>query len=275
MRKKQNNHAVAMSLGFLLIIFIAILAFFRLNKSQEVAKKNSEAPKNAIAENIQKATKISAGDLVKKILDRQSDLTLIDVRGADDFAKEHLLDSQNTPLPTMLDAMAPLDKNKNYTIINYDSASSSIAAIAKTLSDAGFKNVAYLDGGFKAWKEGFNATVSTGDPNSFVDQSKITYTQTDKLKEMLDAGEDLTIVDVRKKNEFDEGHIKNAINMYLEDLEKKRSEIPSSKKIVLYANDGLAAFKAGVRLFDMGFFNNLTLSDGLDAWKKKGFELIK
>ncbi|MDO8241093.1 MAG: rhodanese-like domain-containing protein [Candidatus Moranbacteria bacterium] len=275
MRKDHNSNLVAIIVGFALIILIAGLAFFRLNKSQDVAKKASEAPKNAAAENIKKAAKISASDLVKKMLDRQSDLTLIDVRGADDFAKEHLLDSQNTPLPTIMDAMLPLDKDKNYTIINYDSSVEAIATIVKILTDAGFKNIAYLDGGFDGWKEGFNSTVSAGDPNSFIDQSKVTYIQTDKLKEMLEAGDYLTIIDVRKKNQFDEGHIKGAVNIFLEDLEKKRTEIPSNKKIVLYDNDGLWAFKAGVRLFDMGVFNTLTLSDGLDVWKSKNYELVK
>jgi rhodanese-related sulfurtransferase len=58
-------------------------------------------------------------------------------------------------------------------------------------------------------------------------------------------------------------------------LEKRKKDIPIGKKIVLYDNDGLGAFKAGVRLFDMGFFNTFTLSDGLDAWKKKNYELVK
>lgn len=275
MQKKHNNNIVAIIIGLSLIILIVGLAFFRLNKSQNIAKKISEAPKNAVAENIKKIAKISSADLVKKILDPKKDLTLIDIRGADDFTKEHLLDSQNTPLPTILDAMMPLDKDKNYVIISYDSAPETMASVAKILTDAGFKNIAYLDGGIATWKEGFNPTVSAGEPTSFIDQSKISYIQTDKLKEMLEAGDELTILDVRKKNQFDEGHIKNAINIYLEDLEKRRAEIPTSKKIVLYDNDGLWAFKAGVRLFDMGFFNNLTLSDGLDAWKQKGYELAK
>ncbi|MDD5464723.1 MAG: rhodanese-like domain-containing protein [Candidatus Moranbacteria bacterium] len=275
MQKKHNSNLIAISIGLMLIIFIAVIAFFRLNKSQENAQKASEAPKNIAAENMKKGVKIAASDLIKKMSERQNDLTLIDVRSADDFAKEHLLGSQNAPFPTILDAMSPLDKDKTYTIISYDSSVASIAPIIKILTEAGFKNIAYLDGGFSGWKDGFNPTVSAGDPNSFVDQSKITPIQTDKLKDMLETGDNLTIIDVRKKNQFDEGHIKGAVNIYLEDLEKRHSEIPSGKKIILYDNDGLWAFKAGVRLFDMGFFNNLALSDGLDAWKQKGFELVK
>ncbi|KKR22117.1 MAG: Rhodanese domain protein [Candidatus Moranbacteria bacterium GW2011_GWA2_39_41] len=275
MQKNHTSNLVAMIIGLILIISIGGLAFFRLNKSQNTAKEISEASKDTPIKNMQNATKISTSDLAKKILAHPENLSLIDVRDAADFSKEHLLDSQNIPLSVIVDAMSPLDKNNDYIIIDYDSSIESLALIVEALTNIGFKNISYLDGGFTAWKLDFNSTISAGDPDSFVDQSKIKYIQTDKLKEMLETEDNLIILDVRKKNQFNEGHIKGATNIYLEDLEKRRTEIPFNKKIILYDNDGLWAFKAGVRLFDMGLFNALILSDGLDNWKKKGFELIK
>jgi 3-mercaptopyruvate sulfurtransferase SseA len=45
--------------------------------------------------------------------------------------------------------------------------------------------------------------------------------------------------------------------------------------VVLYDNNGLWAFMGAVRLYDMGFFNILAMSDGLDGWKSNKFELVK
>jgi len=91
----------------------------------------------------------------------------------------------------------------------------------------------------------------------------------------MDEKVDLYILDVRKNATFSEGHIKNAANIFLDDLETKYRDIPMGKEIVVYDNDGLWAFKAAVRLFDLGVFDVHALSDGLDRWKQKGYEIVK
>jgi rhodanese-related sulfurtransferase len=143
------------------------------------------------------------------------------------------------------------------------------------LPQSGFKNVFYLSGGFTEWKDENNGTASAGDPSSFSDQAKVNFIKGDDLKKAIDNNEDLLIIDLRKEAAFSGGHIKNAINIYLGDLEKRRSEIPLGKKVVLVDNDGLWAFQGAVRLFDAGVFNVFALSEGLDAWKQKGYEVVK
>jgi len=61
----------------------------------------------------------------------------------------------------------------------------------------------------------------------------------------------------------------------LDDLEKEKAKIPLGRKVVLYDNNGLWAFMGAVRLYDMGFFNILAMSDGLEGWKNNKFELVK
>lgn len=274
MQLNKNNNLVALIIGFVLILLIAAVTIFRspLVKNNSTSK-NAPAP-DPVTENLKKATKITSAELAKKILDRE-DIILLDIRDSDAYAKEHILGSKNVPLAKLADALGGLDKSSAYALIDSGTALDSTALAVSLMKDADFKNVFYLDGGFAAWKNNLNPTISDGDPNSFTDQSKVTYIQSDNLKNLLASESDLAIIDVRKSDQFNAGHIKGALNIFLDDLEKNKAQIPLGKKIIVYDKDGLWAFKAAVRLFDMGFFNTLALSDGLDTWKQKKYELVQ
>jgi rhodanese-related sulfurtransferase len=275
MKKNIHSNVVALGLGFFLIALIVGVSFFRTRNIKETLDNAEVSSASAITENIHKATKISSKDLAAKIMYPQNDLILIDMRSSDDFSKEHLLNSHNVPFITISDAMVALDKNKPYVLIDYGPSVELTATVIKNMIGAGFNNISYLEGGFSTWKSNYNPIIFAGDPTSFVDQSKVTYIKTDQLKEMLQKDNTLALIDVRKKEQFDAGHLIGAINIFLDDIEKRKKEIPSNKKIIIYDNNGLAAFQAAVRLFDMGFFNTLTLSDGLNSWKSKNYEIVK
>jgi hydroxyacylglutathione hydrolase len=272
--KSQNNNIAALGIGIFLIILIAIVTILRPIFSKNNSSSTNAKQQDVAMENLKKAPQISDVDLAKKIQARDN-LSLLDIRLPDAYANEHILNSQNVSLADINGVLTQLDKNKTFVIIDDNDISDQIAMVISSLSDSGFNNIFYLTGGFSAWKGAYNPTISAGNPDSFTDQSKISYIQTDKLKDMMNTETNLVIIDVRKNTQFNDGHLKNAINIFLDDLEKRKKDIPIGKKIVLYDNDGLGAFKAGVRLFDMGFFNTFTLSDGLDAWKKKNYELVK
>jgi rhodanese-related sulfurtransferase len=55
-----------------------------------------------------------------------------------------------------------------------------------------------------------------------------------QLKEKLDAGVDLVIVDVRSKEDFDEGHIAGAVSIPWEEMATRYTELPRDKEIVTY-----------------------------------------
>jgi hypothetical protein len=56
----------------------------------------------------------------------------------------------------------------------------------------------------------------------------------EQLKEKLDAGADLVIVDVRSKEDFDEGHIIGAVSIPWEEMEARHTELPRDKEIITY-----------------------------------------
>ena len=54
------------------------------------------------------------------------------------------------------------------------------------------------------------------------------------LKERLDAGDSLLVVDARSSDEYAAAHIPGAISLPLSDLEARMDELPRDQEIVLY-----------------------------------------
>jgi 3-mercaptopyruvate sulfurtransferase SseA len=54
------------------------------------------------------------------------------------------------------------------------------------------------------------------------------------LKERLDAGDDLLVVDARSSGEYEAMHIPGAISVPLSDLEARIDELPRDQEIVFY-----------------------------------------
>lgn len=268
-QKNKNTIAIIIGLGLILLIFAVTLArpFF--------SKKKPAANPFSFSRDASSVNQISADDLLNK-MHGKIPVIVIDVRGNDDFQKEHILDSQNIPLDSFGAAFDALDKSRDYAIVDSGVDNSGLF-IARSLAGAQswVKNIYYLAGGFSAWKNEANPTVSAGNPNSFIDQSKVSYINSEQLKSSMQGENNLFLLDVRKSEAYADEHIPGAVNIFLDNLEKKRREIPLGKKIILYDNDGLWAFQAAVRLFDMGTLNVYALSDGFNAWKQKNYPVAK
>lgn len=271
---QKNEGVKALIIGFILII-IVIAAIFLKSKLNDEEKEDSYDIPSSEETAVQKAVRISADDLSQKILDDSKTTFIIDIRKPEEFAMEHIIDSKNIPLEDLLGTVASLEKNAAYVIVDDSEKIESINSAAATLSDSEIKDIFYLEGGFFGWKTSYNRTISEGDPQSFTDQGKVSYMSSDDLKKAIDAKEDIYLLDVRKNGSYKDGHIAGAENIFLEDIEKMRKDIPYGKKIVVYDNDGLWAFKAAVRLFDLGILNVYAVSDGLNGWKNKSYETTK
>ena len=257
--------------------FILLVVFFTLSRfysnQRKIDSANSLKPEEA-TEVIQQEKMLSVGQAQEKIRNRQID-AIIDLRDAESFKIEHLLDSRNIPLNELDNTLGGLDPTKNYFVLDDGKKTDQLNVAAKIFQNHNFSNVYFLTGGFIAWKNQMAMTISVGDPNSFSDQAKVSYLNSDQLKDLMGKDNNLFILDVRKNDAFLESHLKNAINIPLDDLENKRAQVPSGKKIIVYDKDGFWAFQASVRLNDMGHFNVFTLSDGFDGWTQKKYEVVK
>lgn len=84
--------------------------------------------------------------------------------------------------------------------------------------------------------------------------------------------EDAAIVDVRAVGDFEKGHIPNARNLPLVDLERRRSELDKfrAKPLLIYCSDGAQTGKAVAALKKAGFEKLYSLRGGLYEWEKAG-----
>lgn len=75
-------------------------------------------------------------------------------------------------------------------------------------------------------------------------------------KEMMDAG-GVTIVDVRTKEEYEEGHVPGAILIPNEEIDKEEPEALSDKEavILVYCRSGRRSKAASDKLVEMGYQN--------------------
>lgn len=77
---------------------------------------------------------------------------------------------------------------------------------------------------------------------------------------------DVSIIDVRTSGEFEFAHIDGAINIPVDDLRSRLSEIPKNKKIVLYCAVGLRGYLASRILLQHGYADVYNLSGGYKTY---------
>jgi molybdopterin/thiamine biosynthesis adenylyltransferase/rhodanese-related sulfurtransferase len=89
--------------------------------------------------------------------------------------------------------------------------------------------------------------------------------------------QDFILVDVREKNEWNEGHIPGAIHVprgYLE-LQIEEAVPDKSKKVVLYCAGGVRSLMAGNTLQQMGYEDVVSMAGGFGQWKASGYNFVQ
>ncbi|HSC15357.1 MAG TPA: rhodanese-like domain-containing protein [Gammaproteobacteria bacterium] len=85
------------------------------------------------------------------------------------------------------------------------------------------------------------------------------------------------VVDVRKPEEFEKGHIVNARNVPLDQMQKGDDAINKQKNKILLAvcADGSSAGRAAGHLRKAGYENTFSLKGGLAGWRADNLPLVK
>lgn len=96
--------------------------------------------------------------------------------------------------------------------------------------------------------------------------NELTYLE---LKNIMENNKNAKLIDVRSIQEFNEGHLNNAINLPVYDLAKKIEANVQNKNdiIILYCQSETRSIKAKKILEKMGYTNLYVLKDGLDGIK--------
>jgi molybdopterin/thiamine biosynthesis adenylyltransferase/rhodanese-related sulfurtransferase len=89
--------------------------------------------------------------------------------------------------------------------------------------------------------------------------------------------QDIVLVDVREKHEWNEGHIPGAIHVprgYLE-LQIEEAVPDKSKTVVLYCAGGVRSLMSGSTLQQMGYDKVISMSGGFGQWKGNGYAFVQ
>ena len=104
-------------------------------------------------------------------------------------------------------------------------------------------------------------------------KSQITEISAQELKRRLDTGEDLTVVDVRERDEFIQGHLPDAVFIprgFLE-LQIEQHQPERNQPLVVYCAGGVRSALAARNLKEMGYTNVISLIGGFNGWKNVGY----
>jgi rhodanese-related sulfurtransferase len=95
----------------------------------------------------------------------------------------------------------------------------------------------------------------------------------DELLDRLRAGT-ATVLDVRPEDEFADGHLPNALNIPLSQLERRLADLPAEQEIVAYCRGPwcVLSFEAVALLRQRGY-RARRLQDGFPEWKTAGLPI--
>ena len=86
--------------------------------------------------------------------------------------------------------------------------------------------------------------------------------------DLMKENRDVYILDVRMRNEYRKGHLRNAKNIPLGDVDKRLSKIPRNSKVLVYCRNGARSVRAIRQLEVAGYTNLYHMYEGYRGWKK-------
>jgi len=117
-----------------------------------------------------------------------------------------------------------------------------VATAVNHLTRIGYDRVTgFLDEGLHAWE-------IDGQP-----YQTIPSVHSQELVQRIQREEDFLLLDVRKKNEFEEGHLPGALNLYVGELPEHFDHVPGDKPIVTFCGSGQRAVIAATLLKREGY----------------------
>lgn len=92
-----------------------------------------------------------------------------------------------------------------------------------------------------------------------------------EAKIKIDSSRSLVILDVRTQSEYESGHIRNAKNIPVTELEGRLGEISNADEILVYCKSGGRSATASQILTDNGFPHVYNMLEGITGWIDAGY----
>ncbi len=121
----------------------------------------------------------------------------------------------------------------------------------------------YLKGGIESWYNAGYPIQSLG------------LLSVHQLKNALDKGEEMFLLDTRGQEEWESGHIDDALHIYIGHLEERLSEVPRDKTVAVYCASGHRAGLGASILLRAGYPRVYNVPGSIRAWMAAGFPVTK
>jgi hydroxyacylglutathione hydrolase len=197
---------------------------------------------------------------VKEFQNRINDgAVIVDTRSPAAFAGAHIERSYSIPTEILSFVGWFLSYDGPFVLV----VDNNLDYITSNLSRIGYDNITgYLADGIESWFNSGYPVESSG------------LLSASKLKEKLDSGENMILLDVRSKEEFEEKRMKDARNIYVGHLEDCVEEIPKDDPIVTICETGNRASLAASILRRNGYDNVHNLLGGMSSWSESKYPTI-
>lgn len=225
---------------------------------------------------------VMTSDELSQLLENDEKVVILDVREENEYNEEHIPGA-------ILFPKSKFDKNDEFTedilksirkstkIVAYCGAGHRSGWVAKKLAERGYRDVSNLDG-ISFWKKQYE-TIK-GPKESNIEPLRI---QTAEAKYMFDSFSDVFWVDVRDIGEYNDGHIKGAVNIPLTEIEGRLAEFPRDKDVVLYCSGtfGGGSCSASLSAARIIIKNGLSYGkvkvyeEGYQTWESFGYPVEK
>ena len=117
-------------------------------------------------------------------------------------------------------------------------------------------------------KEKEEATAPPPTPKPTPEPIRVTEISAQELQAQLKNGNNVVVVDMRSQWEYQAGHIPGAINMFIQEIPARFTELPKEKPIVFQCWHGNTSLDASGFLIQNGWSASdvASLSGGIAGW---------
>lgn len=107
-----------------------------------------------------------------------------------------------------------------------------------------------------------------------IEEAKARIREVTPKEVMADTNPDLVLLDVRERNEWNLGHLPNAMHLARGSIETKiEALIPRDKHVVIYCQSGNRSAFVADTLQQMGYEDVASMSRGIVGWVDEGGEV--
>jgi len=195
---------------------------------------------------------------------QEKGVVILDTRPAHQFAAAHIPGAVEIALAGQFASWAGtlLGLDAEVVLITEDQPRANEARVR--LARVGMERAAgYLDDGMAAWiREGLPVEQT---PNISVLE----------LSRMLEQPASVQVVDVRRRIEWEEGHIEGALLKPLDKLRAMAADLDRARPVAVHCKSGYRSAIAASLLQCAGLPHVYNITGGFDAWKSSGLPVIE